>query len=348
MSKCNAKNERLKREYLQYLGEAKGRSIATLDGVRKSLRRYEDFRQGKDFLPFHREQAIAFKKFLSAQAGRDGKSLSKATIFTTLGHVKDFYTWLSYQPSAKRKIHLPDMCYFNLSEKEVRIAKSVRHKRIPTLEQIRRVLQSMPFDGDVALRNRALIAFTALTGIRDSALISLKLKHVHLDEGLVVQDPMEVKTKFSKRIDTYFLPIGEDFKEIVIEWVNYLYRVKFFGHDSPLFPRTGMALDGDGCFSPCGIEMEHWRTTAPVRDVFRQAFGAANLPYCNPHSFRNTLVLLGQKLCTTAESFKAWSQNLGHEGVLTTLTSYGTLSMERQGEVLKGLQDNLNKSAGSR
>jgi len=42
------------------------------------------------------------------------------------------------------------------------------------------------------------------------------------------------------------------------------------------------------------------------------------LPYFNPHSFRNTLVRLGQEICRSPEEFKSWSQNLGHEKVLTT------------------------------
>lgn len=31
---------------------------------------------------------------------------------------------------------------------------------------------------------------------------------------------------------------------------------------------------------------------------------------------------------------KSWSQNLGHEGMLTTLTSYGTISLEAQGQLI--------------
>lgn len=32
----------------------------------------------------------------------------------------------------------------------------------------------------------------------------------------------------------------------------------------------------------------------------------------------------------TAEELKAWSQNLGHENMLTTFTSYGTVPEYRQ------------------
>jgi len=50
-----------------------------------------------------------------------------------------------------------------------------------------------------------------------------------------------------------------------------------------------------------------------IRTIFKDAFESADLPYFNPHSFRKTLVTLGQKFCQSPEEFKAWSQNLGHE-----------------------------------
>jgi integrase len=74
--------------------------------------------------------------------------------------------------------------------------------------------------------------------------------------------------------------------------------------------------------------------TSPIRKVFREAFEAAGLPYFQPHSLRNTLVALGQKCCRTAEQLKAWSQNLGHEDVMTTLSSYGEVSTQRQGMLI--------------
>ncbi|MFT7389645.1 MAG: integrase/recombinase XerD [Candidatus Endobugula sp.] len=65
----------------------------------------------------------------------------------------------------------------------------------------------------------------------------------------------------------------------------------------------------------------------------------AELPYFNPHSFRNTLAALGEKLCQSPEEFKAWSQNLGHEGVLTTFNSYGEVPESRQADIFKQLKE---------
>ena len=64
---------------------------------------------------------------------------------------------------------------------------------------------------------------------------------------------------------------------------------------------------------------------------------SAGLPYFNPHSFRNTLAQLGEEVCKTPEQFKAWSQNLGHEKVLTTFLSYGEVACQRQGEIIHNL-----------
>ncbi len=82
--------------------------------------------------------------------------------------------------------------------------------------------------------------------------------------------------------------------------------------------------------------MNRSRATS-ISKIFKVAFAKADLPYFNPHSFRNTIVQLGQSKCKTPEAFKAWSQNLGHESVLTTLYSYGEVGRQRQADILKNL-----------
>ena len=150
-----------------------------------------------------------------------------------------------------------------------------------------------------------------------------------------------VKPAFSKTFTTFFFPVGDDIRQIVTEWVNHLRRDLLWGNDDPLFPATAMVVGESGQFEATGLKREHWRTAAPIRSIFRDAFGLAGLTYFNPHSFRSTLVQLGQQVCHTPEDFKAWSQNLGHEGVLTTFRSYGAVGNRRQGDIIRGLgQDN--------
>lgn len=72
-----------------------------------------------------------------------------------------------------------------------------------------------------------------------------------------------------------------------------------------------------------------------MRAVFRRAFAAAGLPYFNPHVFRDMLTRHGMGLGLSPEELKAWSQNLGHNDILTTLTSYGAVPRLRQGELIR-------------
>ena len=338
MTMHNANNERIKRRYFAYLKEAMRHSEPTVDAVANALARFEADTRYRDFKAFHQEQAIAFKKHLAEQkAQRSGEKLSKATLHATLAHLKRFFHWLAGQPGYKSRLQYCDANYFNLSEKDVRVATARREQAGPTVEQVKHVIAMMPADSAIQRRDRALIAFTLLTGARDSAIASLKLKHVNLAAGYVEQDAREVRTKFSKTFTTFFFPVGEEIRRIVAEWVAYLREDMLWGNDDPLFPATRIALGDSRQFEAVGLERVHWSTAARIRTIFRDAFISADLPYFNPHSFRNTLVRLGQVVCQTPEEFKAWSQNLGHDKVLTTFLSYGQVACDRQGEIVRGL-----------
>lgn len=331
-------NERIKRVYFTYLAEAKGFSEATLDGVAKALNRFETYTRFRDFKAFHIEQAKSFKASLAeGMSERTKDRLSKATLYATLGSLRQFFIWLAGQPGYKSKISYSDADYFNLSAKETRIAKARRDAPVPTLEQIRHVIQMMPAATEIERRDRALVAFTILTGARDGAIASLKLKHVDIDQGRVEQDARQVKTKFSKSFTTWFFPVGSDAEQIVREWVDYLRQEKLWGLDDPLFPATKIVFGDTHHFEVSGLDRKHWNSAGPIRAIFKNAFAAAGLSYFNPHSFRKTLALLGGKICRSPEEYKAWSQNLGHENVLTTFSSYGGVAGHRQAEIIRSL-----------
>jgi integrase len=336
--KYNPENERIKRKYFIFMKEAKRQNEASIDAIAKALNRFEVYSQFRDLKAFHHKQAIGFKKYLSKQENQQtGKKLSKATMNSTLRHLKAFFQWLSMQTGYKSRITYSDAEYFNLSEKEVRTATARREKPVPTIEQIKHVIASMPSDTVLEQRNRALIAFTLLTGARDSATASMKLKHVDLTTNSIFQDAREVDTKFSKTFTTYFLPVGDEIKQILHDWVRYLRDEWLWGNDDPLFPKTEVKQGENRTFQATGIKREHWRTASPIRKIFREAFEAAGLPYFNPHSFRDTLAELGEKKCQSPEEFKAWSQNLGHEKVMTTFMSYGEVQPRRQAEIIQQL-----------
>jgi len=340
MSKLNPQNERIKRDYLRFLKEARGKSEATLDTTRKALARFEDYTGARDYKTFRREQAIGFKDRLAETNGiRTGENLSHSTQASTLSALKEFFTWLTWQPGYKSKIHVPDIDYFSLSMKGSAKAKAAKLRDFPSLEQVRMVIAAMPSDSVIDRRNRALVAFAILTGMRDRAMVSLSLRHVDLTKSppLVRQEPDMVETKFSKCINTYFFPLGDDLKDIVAQWIDELRTTHLFAPNDPVFPRTKVGQGDDFSFRAAGIEPIHWSDASPVRTIFRDAFARAGLPYFPPHSFRHTLGHLMQSVCRTPEQLKAWSQNLGHENIGTTLTSYGTIDPHRQGDIIAGI-----------
>ena len=338
MRKHNPENERIKRAYFIYLKEARRLSEHSIDAAAAALNRFEEYTKYRNFKSFHTLQAVAFKRKLAEQVNqRTGQPLSKQTLFTTLNALRSFFHWLAGQPGYRSHLSYGDGDYFNLSEKETRIAKASPEKRVPSIEQILHVVRAMPSATAIEQRNRALIAFTMLTGVRDGATASLKMKHVDLAEGKVVQDAREVNTKFSKSFTTWFFPVGAEVRQIVVDWVAFLATDMLFGPDDPLFPATLVKLGNDHQFEAAGLSRFHWSTATPIRMIFKDAFTLAGLPYFNPHTFRRTLAQLGERLCRTPEEFKAWSQNLGHETVLTTFSSYGEVARERQANLIRQL-----------
>jgi hypothetical protein len=77
----------------------------------------------------------------------------------------------------------------------------------------------------------------------------------------------------------------------------------------------------------------------PLRSVMR--------PRLPDDLARAVHALLGGQICKSPEQYKAWSQNLGHENVLTTFSSYGDVARHRQAEIIRGLGKSDHRAAVS-
>lgn len=346
MRKHNPENERIKRDYLVWLKQAQGQSEATLDAIAAALHRFEEHTRQRPFKSFRPEQATSFKLHLSEQvSAKTGDRLSKATLYATLKALRAFFQWLSREPGFRSRVNYSDADYFNLTANDVRIAKATRETPVPSLEQVLYVLRTAPTATVIERRDRAVIAFTLLTGARDGATPCFKLKHIDIDGGELFQDARDVQTKRRKTFKTWFFPIDELPRQIVSEWVAELTRDHLFGTDDPLFPATSIGLDSSGRFEAKMLGREPWSNSGSIRKIFRQQFQRAGLTYFNPHSIRNLIAQIGEVVCPDLESYKAWSQNLGHESMVTTLGSYGAVSPRRQAEIIRSLP--MATSAGS-
>lgn len=329
-------NARIKRRYFHRLEQAEGLQPATIEAAARSIADYEEFTGGKDFRKFAEKDAIAYKKNLLAKGGRNAAELSsRATVRTRLRQVQQFFRWLSGEPGYRSRIDVRDVDFFTLSHRDVRLANDSLEKPTASLEQLQHVIRSMPAATDTEKRDRALLACFLLTGVRVRAAISLKLKHVRADGEGIDQDAQEVRTKFGKSSSVFFFPVGDDIRAFFLEYVRYLRTELIFGETDAVFPRTKI-VSGPACgFEAAGLDRTPWADAGPVWAIAKRAFAAAGVPYHPPHSFRRTLVRLGQQICDTPEKLKAWSQNLSHDEVTTTLTSYGHVPQHRQASLLK-------------
>ncbi len=346
MRKHHAKNERIKRKYRLWLQDARQRSEHSIDQALAAIAAFEASTGKKDFVAFHIEQARAFKRALLEKPNPDtSKPYAKATIKARLDATKAFFLWLADQPGYRARVRHADCEYFNMSANDARIATARRERPAPNLAQVHQALDMMPAETVMERRDRAVLAFALLTGARDDALASFAIGHVDLTRREALQDARTVRTKFRKTFPTWFFPVSGHAEAILVGWLATLRDELHFGPDDPLFPQTEIGLDANGQFAPVGLKRAFWKNADAIRRVFKLAFECAGLPAYNPHSIRKTLARLGEQLCQTPEEFRAWSQNLGHEDVMTTFRNYGTVAPERQAEIILGFSERAAKKA---
>lgn len=323
-------------QYQRHMKEAQGLATRTIDA---RLRHIWAFTGTLGETPLNRvslDEIASFKSKLrepdcDSSGNGTGAPLAPKTFVQICHDLRLFFEWLLKQPgygSVRRD--LSD--YFRPDRRHVALAHAKNEKRVPTADELRTLLQSMPTSTLRHRRDRAVIAFFFLTGVRISALISLSLKHVDIDRKIVIQDARDVNTKFSKTMHTTWFPVGEDIAEIVCSWVRERIEAGA-GLEEPLFPSTPSAVSK----TPANTAPAFWSSPGPVRKIVRQATAHAGIEYFNPHAIRSTLAQMFYEMAPSYEDIKALSQNLGHEDMRTTFECYGTLSDERQHERIKGL-----------
>ena len=344
---ANQKNETAKRRYLGWLRGAKGHSEQTIATVERALHQFEEFTGFKDFKTFSERQAIAFKDWLNERTTR-GRPITNATKYHCLRHIQSFFSWLASQQGYRSRIDLDAVSYLSLDRRTVHEVLSPRPRRFPSLQQVKELVDSIVIRTDMDRRDRALISFLLLTGIRYQAVCSLSLGSFDPQRLVVYQDPRRgVRTKGGKAITTWVLPFDERLVGVVSDWATYLADHLKFGPADPLFPRTRVSQAEDGySFEADTVEPEYWKGGNSVREILRTRAEKAGLPYYQPHSFRHAACQLALQIAHTPEQLKALSQNFGHEQLTTTLRSYGTLDQDRVADVIARL-DFSSEQVGS-
>ncbi|MFH1373382.1 MAG: site-specific integrase [bacterium] len=334
----NSKNEKIKRKYFRWLREANGLSELTVCAVEKAIWLYEDFTNHGDFAGFNQSKAVRLKKWLLSRTYR-GKPVSITTVYHYLRHLKRFFVWLSGQPGYKSRISLDSVSYLSLEKKKVREATAPKRVKYPSLEYVRNLADSIDVRNEIDQRDRALIAFLLLSGMRDKAVSTLPIGCFDTQTLEIQQDPVAgVDTKFGKSFISVLFRFDDKLVEYVINWVKYLTETKLFASTDPLFPRSRVEqVEGGLTFISRQVEGVYWKGAGSIRQILKVRSAKAGLNYYHPHSYRHTAVSLAMRYCRNAEEIKAVSQNFGHDYIGTTMVTYGTLDDFRVEEIIRGM-----------
>jgi len=340
----NIQNIKIKQEYYKWLKEVKGKNPATIDKIECSLTKFEEFSNYEDFSKFGKEKALSYKSWLKKSTFRNNP-MQISTYCHYLKMLKNFYEWLLMQPGYKSKLSGNDIAYLNTADSESKISQQGRLKKNPSLEYVLKLAGSIKGISEVDMRDRALIAFTVLTGMRDSAIASLPIGCVDIEELEVYQDPKEgVKTKFSKQIMSKIFNFDAKLLKYVIDWVDYL-KEKGFKKNEPLFPRSKSTSKGtDLCFEKSNeVEPVFWAGSGRIRHIFKNRSKDAKMEHYNPHSFRKLTAHLALEKCENGEEMAAVSQHFGHEHLATTICSYVNFNSFKLSQILKKVDKRKKK-----
>jgi len=340
MSKIRYQNEKMKRKYFDWAKGALGFSDKTLKVKESALWKFDEFTKYQDYRRFNADSAKAFKKWLDTKKNpTTGKELSKSSQYHVLRHINDFFRWLSMQSGYKTMIKLDDVAYLRLSKADTRIATASKMPKYPTLSYIK-TLCSFDVQSEIDQRDRALIAFTALSGMRDLAIVTLPMGCFDVERLQIEQDPSKgVKTKFSKTIPTTIFRFDDDLISYIVEWYYHLRDVKMFDNTKPLFPSTNIEQISkvQHTFVAKGVSSEFWANTSPMRKIFKARMEGQNLEYYSPHKFRHFAISEANKYAVGAEQMKAISQNVGHERLTTTFYGYGAIDNYRVANIISDM-----------
>ena len=336
MTKTTYQNEQRKREFLEYLKGAEGFSESSLNSFADAVDQWQLFTEKEDFANFNKSKALAFRDWLNTRnANTETGTISLVTQYNYLRRVKRFFKWLSEQPNYKNKVLKNDVEFLRLSKCDARVARQGTSKQLPTFEEAKAIIESIKIKNDIDMRDRALICFALITGMRISAISTLRMKNFDLENKLIDQNPADgVKTKNSKRILTTFFPIGWDEPEkYFIEWYENL-RSKGAQPNDPVFPATLNNISSTkSAYSQNFVGKSFWSGGGGARKIFEKRCKNANIHYFHPHSFRHLVVNILSKTRLTEEEKKAVSLNLGHSNVGTTFGSYGYGGMNEEDAV---------------
>jgi integrase/recombinase XerD len=228
----------------------------------------------------------------------DGRRYSDATVARALAAVRGFHRWLVREGHATADP--------SASIGSVRIPRLA--PKALSVEDVERLLESVPAEGPVARRDRAMLEVLYACGLRISELTGLDVDDVDLDDGTV--------RCFGKGSKERIVPIGRLARRAVAAYLTQERPAlaKARGEHAMFVNQRGRRLTRQGCWKI----LKHYAED-------RAKLAAKVTPHTLRHSFATHLLDRGADIRVVQEL-------LGHASVSTTQV-YTLVSQEKLREI---------------
>lgn len=339
-------NDELRHDWRHALEQKHGLKKSTVSAKLAALRDYEIFTKKRSFLKLRRDDVVAFKEhLLTSPSSTTGEVRSRSTVVHVLDHCRNFFEWLALQKEGSQ-LDREAITWLTATRADKERARAVPPKPVPSLAEAEAAFAAMPASTLKNRRDRAVFATLLLTVIRADALASLTMGSIDLSKGFIWQDSRFVRTKNSKSFVVFFLPFVQKAREALEAWITELHGLGLASSDA-LFPRDiELARIEAGEHLSAG-DFPVWQTPSQVRAIVRNAFATAGLPRHSLHVFRHMIVWHTASCRPDLDEFLAFSINLGHSKLATTLHSYARPDEETRGRLIAKLgkkPEELNES----
>jgi len=264
----------LTREFLTYIQVEKGLSQNTLQNYARDVRRLQVWSSGKG-KQIDQLQRKDLREWIASMS-REG--LAPSSVARAVSAARSFFKFLMLDRHVRRDptedIHTPQ--------------RSSRLPKFLTEEEMERLLRAPDINGDVGVRDRAMLELMYAAGLRVSELCGLKVGDLDLDGAIV--------TCFGKGSKQRRIPIGKS----AVQWLQrYLVVRDRLGSNNPvLFLNRGRALTRQLAWS-----------------IIKTYAVRAEVPNISPHTLRHSF---GTHLMQHGADSRSVQALLGHSDISTT------------------------------
>ena len=316
----NRKNFELVKAYLSYLRDISQLEENSIAAIKSWLKHYLIW---ADEQSFRRPQKISphFLKYLeTARINPENDApLSESYRRKIREYGKVFFEWLkTYKKMKTIDPRWIETLSIRKTNRSPNPDDRVRSEDVVSYDEIMDFV-SGPTSSIADLRTKASGAFLFLGGLRVTAFVTLPILAIDINNLSVKQWPeLGVRTKNNKKATTFLFDIPE-LLIVVKEW-DTLVRKKLPSTApwyAPLSPKTGQ-------IDPSNIGFNGNRGDT-LRSSLERWAQKNDIPYHHPHKFRHGHAVYGLKLADDMADYKAVSQNLMHESIMTTDRIYSIL-----------------------